>query len=726
MTIVILITALTIALVLAVVAALLFRKRSKYRRGNEPEGPSLQSEGNWARHQPDILRDDRLQPQIPASLEEGTALEEPDKAVSISASSAGPDQDQPSPVEARIIVELELPSPHSINLESTQRTPSLDDAAIQDAKDTTAITMAEVTTFEDIVDSLRTGDGPSLRSNAVSDAHLPISEAVAEGEGVFPAVSVPQEPEPANNLLAETLDLSETGLTTGPLIGDGDQLVEKDLEPDEETTVSEELGGSVGDVIVQMPGVVDTARKEPAKRPRAPRQYRPPGRVPSLPRETLPGAQANGSRERPLPIEIRVLFERAGFLQVSLLTRRRPELPEEVIVSGSGNPGALIALQDGWYQDVVPSDIGSLMRQGIEWAGEIEGALQARWSLSGHEIYVLSACDDLRGFVSTPRLVLGGRHVVFCVPERLLEVEEAIRLTGSPTPKLLDEAAGMPSGWIGLRDVIPHKPVQPSLTGDILDALRPLADIQIAFEGGIRLERGTWLAGYPPEIRLHGSPGAANTVIIDGNEASLGADGTYTAPGWDLPGSHAVWCTSSTRTYSLRSGEEEWDVWDAHSWPVDTSSVKDHWARAAICGALVRPATVTDEDLQTIVVPARNPVLIGAKPGQIARCGFRTDIQAPICAGSIDFEPVWALPADPFHSEKRVARVLLLGDTTPVYNLEHAYRSSHEWVRLTLEWCSAILAAGRKGLLVEPGTGYAIALWRDYKRQAKSLWKDLR
>src|SRR5436853_6387304 len=105
--------------------------------------------------------------------------------------------------------------------------------------------------------------------------------------------------------------------------------------------------------------------------------------------------------------------------------------------------------------------LGHLLRQGIEWAGPLSVGQQARWSLSGREIYVLARHSELSGFVSTPRLTLGEEHVVLCVTERLSEVRAAIAQTDSPEPTLLNSDAGIPAGWGGLRGVVPRTPISP-------------------------------------------------------------------------------------------------------------------------------------------------------------------------------------------------------------------------------------------------------------------------
>jgi len=433
-----------------------------------------------------------------------------------------------------------------------------------------------------------------------------------------------------------------------------------------------------------------------------------------------------------MPIEVRLVFEKAGFCRVSLLPRRAAGMPIELAVTGSGDPLELLALQDEWYQDVVLPNLERLLSEGIEWAGSLPEGRRVRFSLSGREIYVLARHNQISSFVSAPRLILDGdnEHVVLCVAERLGEVRAAIALTGSPEPTLLNSDSGIPAGWSGLRGVVPRAAVAPSPAGDILDALRPLAEVEIALAGGIRIDRQTWLSGFPPSIRLRGDTSTIHVVTIDGQDAALSADGTYAVPGWDAPGEHSVWCTSDSRTYAIREGAEEWESWDAYTWSLGEVGAGGTQSRPAICGVLVRPPRVARSDGRAIVVPTSNPVLIGARPGELEICTPRSDVRAGLCVGFPWFEPIWAIPANALHCDKRTARVLLIGSPQPVAAGEQQASARLGVGRARSErgrswgahaWCDAILTAGRKGLQTEPSRAEIADLWKAYKRRAKAL-----
>lgn len=471
------------------------------------------------------------------------------------------------------------------------------------------------------------------------------------------------------------------------------------------------------------------------KTTRVPRQYRPVVRT--APKRDLPSVpeKERVQRERALALEVRLVFEPGGLCRVSLLPQRAADLPQELLVSSMEGEVELAALQEDWYEEVSLSDVGKLLRTGIEWEAALPEGRTVRWSLSGREIYVLAPHDCFSGFVSASRLVLGEQHVVLSALERGADVLRAIEISGSPEPEVLSAADGMPEGWIGFRRVIPHKPVTPSLAGDILDALCPLADTEIVLKGGIRIGRSTWLKEYPPMIQLRGHDDSRAEVLIDGQGAEKDESGAYTSPGWDLPGDHSIWCVSASKSYSIGVGLESWEPWDAYAWSWGESQAEPEFSRPAICGVLVRSPRNVARGRRPAVRSASNPILIGTGVGEIEICRTPPGVRTNVAIGFPSFDPVWAVPADALHSDKRVAKVLLVGSprlpeqASFASGADSAPKTKHARRERTLRaraWCSVILDAGRKGLQPEPNTAEISAVWKQYRRTAKLVWRTLR
>ena len=175
------------------------------------------------------------------------------------------------------------------------------------------------------------------------------------------------------------------------------------------------------------------------------------------------------------------------------------------------------------------------------------------------------------------------------------------------------DRSGRPRGFV------PTNPVPQEEGSDILNVLRPHPQIEILLEGGVPLGYNSWLGGYPPAIRILGDAQHTHKVLIDGKEAEIRDGGVHRARGWDELGSHLVWCSNVSRSYSLIRLEQTWDASPAYVF----DSQSGGGGRVAICGPLVRPFTIdatlgkvptcleVDDFLQN------NPTLLGAIPGQV-------------------------------------------------------------------------------------------------------------
>jgi hypothetical protein len=244
---------------------------------------------------------------------------------------------------------------------------------------------------------------------------------------------------------------------------------------------------------------------------------------------------------------------------------------------------------------------------------------------------------------------------------------------------------------------------------DVLNCLCPQTEIKPLFEGGIRLERQTWLAGHPPRISFTGNLEAGFTPMIDGLVAAASEHG-YVADGWDSIGDHQLLYAGQNATYSLRGCVEDWPAWAAY----------DSGTGSSVCGALTGELNTTE--LRQLRVPATNPVLIGREPGQIFYCKPLTGVTSPAFVARPPFDPVWALPRNPAHLDKRVARVIPVGRPEPVKVLN--WRSLNRGNRSQVAaWCAAISDAGRKGLNIDGSNAEALVLWRGYRAEAKRLRK---
>lgn len=431
-------------------------------------------------------------------------------------------------------------------------------------------------------------------------------------------------------------------------------------------------------------------------------RYRPPPqKSPRTASARTRSEEPNGKRssESALDIFVHLIFDRSSFCTIGFLPKLAPELGEEVDAVSGRKAWRLLAQED-WYQDIQPEDIGERLRLGIEFRAVSEDQRAVRWQLKGRDFYVLAGHPRASGYLSTSRLLLGRTDVVLCIAELASEVESVLAAAGCEGYTKIGEPLGVPAGWVGFRGVLPTKALSLDSEVDRLYALKPAPDIEIDFEGGIRVRNSIWLAGYPPQIKLYGQPSSAGRILIDGKEAERSPDGSLIADGYDEVGEHSVYCEgqSRSRTYSLEAPPDSWDQWTAY-----------RFEGASVCGPLVQLKSEGAVS-KPITIPMSNPVLVGSEPGQIFQCSSRS---VGRWRGFVPFDVVWALPAQPFTSDKRTARIIQLADK-PIAPLNPQTKKA-------VSWCNAILDASRKGLRIESDYSDSSVRWREYRNAARKL-----
>ncbi|MBZ5687402.1 MAG: hypothetical protein LAP86_20480 [Acidobacteriia bacterium] len=439
--------------------------------------------------------------------------------------------------------------------------------------------------------------------------------------------------------------------------------------------------------------------------PKGPQRYRPPVQRPARP-VSVQGGKHESSRAVPVEvlcdIRVHLTFERGGFCNFSLLPEHTPGLDEEVSVKSATGELPLLA-QGDWYQDLQFPDIDRLLREGLELIGRLGSGQRGRWLLTGRDLYVLASHPRASGFVSTNRLALGRSHVVLCTLELLEAVEGVLSEAGCTGYTRIDQSYGVPPGWIALRGVAPAKAIPLGLGTDPFYGIKPAPDIEIELEGGLWFRNSVWVAGYPPRIKLLGQSDVPVRVLIDGKETQRSDDGCFTAQDYDLDGSHVVECEglSCSKSYSIEEPPESWEQWPAHS-----------FGPAAMCGPLVQ-LNGAAASARIVTVPMSNPVLLGARPGEMFFCSRRNVAH---WTGYVPFAPIWALPAYPLTSNKASARIVQIS-VAPVLSVRGPG---------AVRWSNAILDAGRKGLRIEDESPASKALWSAYKKAARSIWRSAR
>ena len=619
--------------------------------------------------------------------------------------------------EATAVTSGELAEEQRHDPRSTDQTVGELEAAAEAASDQTLVDeVTEGPSAEEACPSAETGTDAATGPETAFRPPACAPKGTSYGEAI-PATNSPPEEQVARNRQQPTASNSDNVTP----VEEARQRPPPTTDPS--TLVSEDKPPTDGVLEDQTPSRQATSRSEPQNE-KDPRRYGGLTRKPPRPRTTRRQKRRvegidNVERKRSRPIEVRLRFDRGGSCIVSLIASRWEGAPEGASVTSASGALDLRAMQDDWYEDVMPQDIGQILRAGTTWREE-EGV--ARWSLSGRGLYVLGQRSDLSGWVSQPCLKLGQQHVVLCTEQLRSEAERLLREAGVAHLTALDPAFGGPPGWVVIRDVVPVHPLPPPGQADALNALRPLPDLEISLEGGVRLEYAAWLDGYAPLVRVYGDPVDMPEVRIDDHTAYRADDGAYRAPGWDTTGTHTVWCAGTSKSYSIVPFEASWELWDAYAFASAPGSDR----HLAICGPMVRDNLASDDHwTSTIQVPETNTMILGASPGQLAVATRASPVPGLPCIVSPSFQPVWALPPDPLHSSKRRTRILFLGgrdQEVPAF-AQHPPARPHTG---TDTWVKLILNASRKGLAFEPDTGPIRALWRSYSRAARRIWRSRR
>lgn len=529
-------------------------------------------------------------------------------------------------------------------------------------------------------DSLET---PIQESPTFPDEHLPSVRIEAIGE----QYCLPTEEQPLKHAEAEQSQV------------EAQEQIAPDGQPETQSTPVE---------------VVSSDAEQDKKKRKKPPKYSPSIRTgeATSPKRTERVAEAQSSKTRFFSMRVRIVFSRRNY-QLSLLPERDDDSPEELEVTTANGKETWSAYQDEWYQEITPSNLSALLGEGGIWESR-DGKL--RWVLSSREIYVLAPDSTISGFVQTSGLILGQTHSVLCTESQLGAVRTALSEAGCSDLIPIANGRGVPEGWILFTDVLPSLAKQHEKEAGIYNILRPVHDVRINLVGGIRLNHSTWLTGHAPKVRVLGANDSNISVLIDGQAASIDAEGNYTASDWNSDGRHTVFCGGISQSYELANGVEDWEFFIGHSYrqsqvPGDVIST---------CGPMILPK---NENVQLLFLPSGNNCLVGSIPGQVVFVPQPEQIRTSSFLAQPDFDVVWSLPADSLRCDKSTSRVRLIKTIAPGPTANVSGKCER-WA--AVRWYQAILNASRKGLGIDPDTAEARNLWLDYKQRARELRRRLR
>jgi hypothetical protein len=627
---------------------------------------------------------------------------------------------------------LAVPSPISQTQESTQPKPSIDQVSCQSGEPppSSAPDLKETShwVIKAVVEASGSSGEGSIPGAQEKEREVPVNQPVisiaeTEIEETTPITPITADAEPQSSVkqVGETTEESigqEESATNGvepqrwkvpKLMSKKKRTKKPRLKPNAEDAEVDAHSGPEPKSIKDHEWLQDLDNEKAELEMRRPGPYRPPSQEPlAVPRRSAVGQTGRQTPQRILALSVRLLFAKSGYCRIGLLPQRIPDMPGEITLTDRERKFNVAAIQDEWYEDVFPEDLGEILGNGIRWKGEGDSNLLVYWQLSGRDLYVLAG-KDLNGFVQTTRLKIGRKHVLLCRESLVSKVEQILRETRCKDFKTLPGSYGTPRGWTAIRDVIPTTFVKIEAVPEIFSILQPEPELEIDLEGGIHLQQSSWLAGFPPRICVSGALDSVVEVFVDGEKACIQEDDSFGTSGHDAIGDHIVSVPlgNVSKTYRICKASDDWEPWGAHN-----------LGHVQLCGPLLLTSEA-DQPTCAVIVPSKNPVLLGPHPGEITWC---PPVSGPKRAGFATFNPVWALPDDPYGSNKLSTYVLMIEPLTLVPEPRCRQFTGKKALRVSA-WCAAIMNASRKGLRVEPENEDNISLWKEYKRYARTLRK---
>lgn len=407
------------------------------------------------------------------------------------------------------------------------------------------------------------------------------------------------------------------------------------------------------------------------------------------------------------------LFPRLRFLPgstvaLSLVPRRLATMPEQLnLMFADGQSFSIRKIHDCWFSDVEPTSLEQFLSQGSRATASTNGINHA-WQASGQQLYVLSGANQISGFLAhNGKFEIGGHYAVLCRAAIKDQTEAILKEIGAKPKSVFTDADGLPKGLVCFKDIVPTRTRTSSIQG--FELLSPQHRFDVQFSGGIRIEGTTWLAGYPPEIQVTGVQDIQE-VLIDGNPAKTDANGLIRASCWDSPGRHVISYTRKYRSYEILEPDGDWSPWECHQ-------IESDQATYQVCGASLWTRNEQGDLIPVSGLFPTNRFLLGAVPGEIY---ISRDPHARRYSLSerplyVPFDPVWSLPHDPIHSDKRRETIQLLNGACPTYSPRLKLNTR------VMAWARLILDSGRKGLPLSSTDSEAVNLWREYKDIARRL-----
>lgn len=381
-------------------------------------------------------------------------------------------------------------------------------------------------------------------------------------------------------------------------------------------------------------------------------------------------------------------------IQLSAVLSRPEGFSEEITISRSDEPTQAFDLSR--YDDIDTAWTPDLLEGEFRLKDETQ---RLEWLRTARPFQIFAAAIGEPDLMTISAAVLGGENTIVCREADASTIEAIAIEAGSPALKRFAGFQGVPNGWTVLGGYVPSRGLASPPAW--LKPLDPGADIQIIFSDGFKIRAATYAQGEPPRVLIEGMPSNCE-VFIGGQPAEMREDGSWFAPGWDMPAKHVVDIVPGpSQSYEIVGDPAYgagWVSWSAHEHLVPAVA-----GAAAICGAMVacpKGRTVL------AIEPASSIVALGAQH-QVKTLSLRQD--APAAISALSFEPLFVIVSS--GGRRANGKILVLDYPAPV--------TEPRPETFSRQWIAAVRGSAARRIPIQPETAAAKEIWGSATRAAR-------
>lgn len=395
-------------------------------------------------------------------------------------------------------------------------------------------------------------------------------------------------------------------------------------------------------------------------------------------------------------------------IHLSIVLSRPKGFPDQIELDVIGSEAINIVndepvdafFDDERYEDIDVDWTPSLLTDELRL---LDTKQSLKWVRGARPFHLFAPVEGESGFLTVSTADIGTEHIIVCREEDVMEIYAIATDNGSLQPKRIQEWTDIPSGWAVLTGYTPQHSAPQAKS-----RFRPLCpdkETKIRLDGGMPVRNKTYAEGHAPRILIdHLTPN--DKVFIGGFNATRQSDGSWIAPGFDIPGKHRIVVEAGpSLTYSVLPDPEKaenWQIWDA----ADGAA----WNQIAVCGARI----FTDDNSIIMACESKwNARAIGPCADVQSFVSRNDDVPAAIAI--LQFSPAFILLSEGprRHQGKVIWQGRDLIDVGPCMQKNP-----------DMKWVDSVRRAKARNLILCPKISGAESAWRSVTEVARRIKKS--